>query len=248
MKKAAKEDPSIIPLIEQANTAVDAAIKRPVPLQPTTGLYWPNYLESERAANQARFQRMDPKFHRWTGEGSLAIQFQKGLSVAELFECQDSRLRLIPPNIANTHALRANGQVRGKERHVRALYRVQSNEDGSPRWITLEVTMHRLLPANGIIKWAHLQRQKSSSAIGKTYLSLTKDYDYTLRLTLERPPQEERNKAKVAIEVGWRLFETGLRVAVALGEDGDLRELYLPKQWLDGKRKAESLGSIIDHH
>jgi len=104
----------------------------------------------------------------------------------------------------------------------------------------------RLLPANGIIKWAHLQRQKSSSAIGKTYLSLTKDYDYTLRLTLEEPHQEEKNKAKVAIEVGWRLFETGLRVAVALGEDGDLRELYLPKQWLDGKRKAESLGSIID--
>jgi hypothetical protein len=58
--------------------------------------------------------------------------------------------------------------------------------------------------------------------------------------------QEEKNKAKVAIEVGWRLFETGLRVAVAPGEDGDLRELYLPKQWLDGKRKAESLGSIID--
>src|SRR6266481_5257804 len=87
---------------------------------------------------------------------------------------------------------------------------------------------------------------KSSSAIGKTYRSLTKDYDYTLRLTLEEPPQEEQNKAKVAIEVGWRLFETGLRVAVALGEDGDLRELYLPKQWLDGKRKAESLGSIID--
>ena len=106
--------------------------------------------------------------------------------------------------------------------------------------------MHRMLPANGIIKWAHLQRQKSSGAIGKTYISLIKDYDYTLRLTLEEPLQEERNKAKVAIEVGWRLFETGLRVAVTLGEDGDLRELYLPKQWLDGKRKAESLGSIID--
>jgi Putative transposase DNA-binding domain len=103
-----------------------------------------------------------------------------------------------------------------------------------------------MLPANGIIKWARLQRKKSSGAIGKTYISLTKDYDYTLRLTLEEPPQEEKNKAKVAIEVGWRLLETGLRVAVALGEDGEMRELYLPKRWLDGRRKAESLGSIID--
>jgi len=247
VKKAAKEDPSIKPLIEQGNTAVGAAIKEARNhFSRQLGLYWPNYLESERAANQARFQRMDAKFHRWTGEGSLAIQFQKGLSVPELFECQDSRLRLIAPNIANTNALRANGQIRGKERHVGALYRVQSNEDGSPRWITLDVTMHRMLPANGVIKWAHLQRKKSSGAIGKSYLSLTKDYDYTLRLTLEEPPREEKNKAKVAIEIGWRLFGTGLRVAVALGEDGDLRELYLPKQWLDGKRKAESLGSIID--
>jgi hypothetical protein len=247
VKKAAKEDPSIKSLIEQANTAVNLAIKQARNhYSRQLGLYWPNYLESERAANQARFQRMDPKFHRWTGEGSIAIQFQKGLRVAELFECQDTRLRLITPNIANTNALRANGQIRGKERHVRALYRVQSNEDGSPRWITLEVTMHRMLPANGIIKWAHLQRQKSSGAIGKTYISLTKDYDYTLRLTLEEPPQEGKNKAKVAVEVGWRLLETGLRVAVALGEDGEMRELYLPKRWLDGKRKAESLGSVID--
>src|SRR6516162_1324780 len=247
VKKAAKEDPSIKPLIEQGNTAVGAAIKEARNhFSRQLGLYWPNYLESERAANQARFQRMDAKFHRWTGEGSLAIQFQKGLSVPELFECQDSRLRLIAPNIANTNALRANGQIRGKERHVGALYRVQSNEDGSPRWITLNVTMHRMLPANEVIKWAHLQRKKSSGAIGKSYLSLTKDYDYTLRLTLEETPREEKNKAKVAIEIGWRLFGTGLRVAVALGEDGDLRELYLPKQWLDGKRKAESLGSIID--
>jgi hypothetical protein len=247
VKKAAKEDPSIKLLIEQANTAVSSAIKQARNhYSRQLGLYWPNYLESERAVNQARFQRMDPKFHRWTGEGSIAIQFQKGLGVAELFECQDTQLRLIKPNIANTNVLRANGQIRGKERHVRALYRVQSNEDGSPRWITLEVTMHRMLPANGIIKWAHLDRKKSSGAIGKTYISLTKDYDYTLRLTLEEPPQEEKNKAKVAIEVGWRLLETGLRVAVALGEDGEMRELYLPKRWLDGKRKVESLGSIID--
>jgi hypothetical protein len=51
---------------------------------------------------------------------------------------------------------------------------------------------------------------------------------------------------KLAIEVGWRLFKQGLRVAVALGEDGKFRELYLPTDWLERKRKAESLRSIID--
>jgi len=78
VKKATREDPSIKPLIEQANTVVNAAIKEARNhYSRRLGLYWPNYLENERAANQARFQRMNPKFHRWTGEGSLAINSRR---------------------------------------------------------------------------------------------------------------------------------------------------------------------------
>ena len=239
VKVAAKEDPAIKPRIEEANLAVDAAIKETRNHYSNKhGLYWPNYLENERSAKQARFQRMDPKFRRWTGEGSLAIQFQGGLTRDELFDCKDTRLRLVPPPES---AVRAGGQVRGPGRHVRALYRVQSNEDGSPRWIALDVIMHRMLPTNGVLKWAHLQRDRSSSSIGKTYISLTRDYDYTLRLTVEEPMAKPAAPVKVAIEIGWRLFKQGLRVAVALGEDGKFRELYLPTDWLEGKRKAESL-------
>jgi hypothetical protein len=52
VKKAAKEDPSIKPLIEQGNMAVDTAIKEARNhYSRQLGLYWPNYLESERAAN-----------------------------------------------------------------------------------------------------------------------------------------------------------------------------------------------------
>jgi len=98
-----------------------------------------------------------------------------------------------------------------------------------------------MLPTNGVLQWAHLQRHKSSSPVGKTYISLTRDYDYTLRLTLEEPMAKLAAPVKVAIEIGWRLFKQGLRVAVALGEDGKFRELYLPTDWLEGKRKAESL-------
>ena len=244
VKIAAKEDPAIKPVIEEANLAVDNAIKETRNHYSNQhGLYWPNYLDNERSAKQARFQRMEPKFRRWTGDGSLAIQFQGGLSRDELFDCKDTCLRLVPPPES---AVRAGGQVRGQGRHVRALYRVQSNEDGSPRWIALDVTMHRMLPANGVLKWAHLQRDKSSSSVGKAYISLTRDYDYTLRLTVEEPMAKPAAPVKLVIEIGWRLFKQGLRVAVALGEDGKFRELYLPTDWLEGKRKAESLRSIID--
>src|SRR5258708_22517717 len=96
-------------------------------------------------------------------------------------------------------------------------------------------------PPDGVLQCAHLQRHKPSSSVDKTYISLTRDYDYTLRLTLEKPIDKLAAPVKVAIEIGWRLFQQGLRVAVALGEDGKFRELYLPTDWLEAKRKAESL-------
>src|SRR5260370_17648736 len=97
VKVAAKEDPAIKPLIEEINLAVDAAIKEARNNYSNKhGLYWPNYLENERSAKQARFQRMDPKFRRWTGEGSLAIQFQGGLTRAVLFVSKYTLFVLFP--------------------------------------------------------------------------------------------------------------------------------------------------------
>src|SRR5258708_35925574 len=87
---------------------------------------------------------------------------------------------------------------------------------------------------------------QGSSSVGKTYISLTPDYDYTVRLTVEEPMAKPAAPVKVAIEIGWRLFKQGLRVAVALGEDWKFKELYLPADWLVGKRKADALMSIID--
>lgn len=244
-KTAVTENPLISPLIQSCNDEVNQAIKTTRNLYSSKlGLYWPNYLDNERSASQARFQKMDPHFNRWTGEGDLSIQFQGGLLVSDLFECQDSRLRLIHPD---SSAIRPNGQIRGAGRHVRAQYRVQSNDDGSPRWITLDATVTRVPPPDAIIKWAHLSRVKSSRAIGKGYVSLTKDYDYTLRLTVEEEPQLlQDDKGKVMIEVGWKKCDKGLLVARWLGADGDSDELHIPQKWLDGKRKAEDLASIID--
>jgi hypothetical protein len=56
VKVAAKEDPAIKPLIEEANLAVDAAIKETRNHYSNKhGLYWPNYLENERSANRRVF-------------------------------------------------------------------------------------------------------------------------------------------------------------------------------------------------
>jgi Putative transposase DNA-binding domain len=244
-KEAAKENPIIKPLLEKINRDTDLAITAArAHFSKELGLYWGTYLENERAAKQARYQTMDPKFHRWTWEGSLAIRFQNGLSVQELFECQDTRLRLQRPP---ENAIRPNGQMRGPGRRVQALFRAGSKPDKSPKWVTLEVIMHWPLPRYGIIKWARLQRTPKPGSTGKSNPSLVKDYHYALQLIVEKPTTPPACDLKVAVEVGWRLLPKGLRVAVAVGEDKEIKELYLPPEWLDGCRKTEAIRSAMDN-
>lgn len=241
---AAKEDPTLKAAVAQHEKGIDTQIREARNhYSGQLGLYWANYLDNERAANQARYGLKNPKYRRWTGEGKIAIQFQGGLSVKNLFRCKDKLLRLIEPDQSH---ITTNGKIRGQARKVRALYRVASNPKGSPRWISLDVTMHRALPQNGVLKWAHLQREKAPSAAGKSYRSITKDYDYYLCLTVEEPPPPLIHPHKVAIETGWRLFPKSLRVAVALGSDQTIQELHLSKEWIEGKQKVQSLKSIID--
>jgi hypothetical protein len=85
VKTRAKEDPELASALEQNEQDLKEEIKATRKhFSRERGIYWPNYMRNEEATNQARFQPFDPKFHRWTGEGSLAIQLQGGMSVPEL--------------------------------------------------------------------------------------------------------------------------------------------------------------------
>lgn len=248
-KQTAQADPSISAKIADSKEVIADTIRTErKTYSQKYGLYWPNYLEAERAANKSRFSKHDPKFRRWTGEGSLAIQFQGGLTIQDLFQCEDSRLQIPRPSDS---AIRPGNQVRGPGRHVHVKFRAKSTDSGGPQWIVLLATLHRLPPDNAIIKWAHLDRRKSPRATGRRDLSLIKDYDYTLRLTVEESLSAHRYPAPqrlVAAEVGWRSVEAGLRVAIAMDESGHKEELILPREWLEGLRKADSFASIIDRH
>jgi Putative transposase DNA-binding domain len=244
LKQAAKEHPELNAFQKQLNARTNSDIQTlRKEYSQKLGLFWPNYLQNERAARQAQFQPCDPKFHRWTGEGQLAIQIQNGLSPKELFDCQSQLLRLIPPDPSY---IRANGAIRGRAGQTKALFRIESTGGSTPRWVTLNVLMTRALPENGLIKWAFLKRKKKVSAAGKTYVSITRDYDYYLCLMVSEPPSQLTLKGKVALEVGWRLMEGGLRVAVYYDGVGSARELYLPATYVDRWNKKKSLESIID--
>ena len=55
---------------------------------------WGAYLLAETAAEQARKSRTEPHFRQWDGTGTIAVQLQGGLTVANLLAGTDTRARL----------------------------------------------------------------------------------------------------------------------------------------------------------
>jgi hypothetical protein len=210
------------------------------------GIYWANYMRNEEAVYQACFGRMDPKFQRWTGEGTVAIQIQRGMSVEELFRAEDHRLRLIAP--AELLSIGPEEKIHGPLRHIQVLYRIGSRAHRDPVWIELRVTMHRMLPLEGRVKWALLKRTKHVRTAGRAPTNLLKDYDYELQLLTElgTPVEKIRKQRVVAVRTGWTMDGGQLRVATALGTDGKRRTLYLSNRWLAKRIKVQELSSIAD--
>jgi hypothetical protein len=82
---------------------------------------------------------MDPRFRRWTGEGTIAIQLQGGMSVAELFSGYDSRLRFLAPDgFTDTDSSQT---IRGPAKRIRAFWRVASDQNKDPLWIRSRETL-----------------------------------------------------------------------------------------------------------
>lgn len=193
-----------------------------------SGLYWGTYLHVEQSMAGCR-SGAPPKFMRWTGNGHLAIQCQGGLGAADAYG-SDNRVRL---QVVGTKAS-------GRKQILRVWFRVGSKDDGSPIWAQIPTILHRPLPADARIKWAHLIRRR----IGVTC-------EWRVQFVLSR----ESGWAKpdcaatgtVGVDVGWRLLEDGsLRVSYWMGSDGQEGEMALPADWLGEMRRVERIRSYRD--
>lgn len=181
-----------------------------------TETYWGTYLQVEDAAKDFR-KGAPPKFRRWHPDGSVSVQLQGGLTVQKAAEGEDTRLRLFLPEI--TERLATKGQDKGTRCEGEAWIRVQSN-GRDPVWAVVPFRMHRPLPADGVIKWAHLDRRMA----GETA-------EWTLRLTLETSrtlPSASDQHTMLAVHIGHHQGDGGLVVATWTASDGKRGELVLP--------------------
>lgn len=194
------------------------------------GCFWGTYLIVERAVQAAKQSGRDPKFRRWDGNGRLAVQIQKGMTVEELFSGQDTRLQMdpVPESAWDRH--------RSPEQRTHVRLRVGS-EGRAPVWAEWPVTLHRPIPAEARIMWATVKRERLGS----------KDR-WSLHLTLRLPDHYRREQCgdtgAVAVDLGWRKRDDLLRVGYWRDTFGNHDEIILDPGAVGALLKVDDLKSI----
>jgi hypothetical protein len=224
------------------------------------GLRHGTYSRIEAAMQQASRAAAPPEFRRYDGAGSIGTQLTgdapvRGLTVAELYSCEDTRIRLGRPGEADKHP---RAEVAGTtwadywrlprnvRRHAARTYvdlRIGSNPDRSPIFARFPVTYHRPLPNDAVIKWAYIVRKR----IGR-------HFEWRLQFTIEsetfRAPHIPAGDGVCAINLGWRnLLDDdgqvcGVRVGYLMDGSGKERGISISESMISRFAKISDLASI----
>lgn len=183
-------------------------------------VYWGTYLIIEDAAQRANQADAPPRFKRYDGSGTVAVQVQHGMPVEKLVGGTDTRVRLA-------------GAGKRRELHLR----VGSDEHRQPVWAVFPIVWHRDLPTDASIKWVRVSRRR---------VGTKQQYSAQFSIETALPKLPAPTRGTVAVDVGWRKFDGGVRVAAWVDDEGRAGELRIPRRILDRYRRTESLRSIRD--
>lgn len=215
------------------------------------GCFWGTYLIVEDACSKFHVGP-PPRFLPYTGDGTIAVQLQGGLSVADAIAGTDTRLQLVVPN---QEELAVKGRSRGLR--ARGLVRIRIGSEGrAPIFAEFPVVWHRSLPRDGVIKWAYIHRRVRGTKI-----------EWQLRITAETTATEQPAPPPgiIAVHPGYRLMANGsIRVATLaatrfppelfadreltryLAREGDVVEVRLPRDHIWRRDKANSISGYRD--
>ncbi len=213
------------------------------------GLYWGNYLPVEKKYKVARDRMIKEmsenknnkatqlNFHKFTGEGKLAVQLQNGGSLEQVFGGKHTYLQIDQPP-PEAFWSESKGERR-KNRKTTARIRIGSNPDKTPVWFEFPVTIHRMPPPGSKIQWAELQRKR----IGKNWrweLNLYVETSCSQGCVYDLPDNQ------LALDLGWRKFEDRIRIAAYKDSKGHFGEVSLDSSFLQTDGKIQKLQSTMD--
>lgn len=210
------------------------------------GLAFGTYLKVEEASAQSIKEAFPdlPRVPRWDGSGKAVVQLIGGMTVAELFGGEDTRLRVgkLPDDV---WTLRRHHRRKATRTTVRL--RIGSTEKRQPIFVTLPVIFHRPLPDDANIKWAWILKQRMGPL-----------FNYSLQLVVESAafaqPEAPIGAGTVAINLGWRRHfnedgeVTAVRVAYWRDDAGNHGEILVPDNVRRRIDYCDRLRAIRDAH
>jgi hypothetical protein len=244
-RAAALADDEVRERLDQATEDNKNAIKK---ARDESNLYWGNYLAVDQAA-MAFGKGTPPKFKKFTGDGRVTLQLQKGLTWEAALAGKDTRLQ-----IRKVHD-RQRGKKNGSM-FAEVWLRVGSTENKQPIWCKFACIIHRQPPMGSRIKWAFLHRRiiggreyhregKAAQVVGKERWTLT--LSLANKITGAWDPGDQADHGVVGVDIGFRMVPQGLRVAYWSGSDGRSGPLILPNEFVDDWYAAHKLHSVIDN-
>ncbi len=236
-RRRVKEDPQTQARADEINATATELSKNAYQY---SGCFWGQRQLVDDAMNLVRRMPLydgpdpnDPRFARWTGEGSVNHQIIRGkdgdtgMPVADV-EGDDTRLRIerVPD--------RFNRPGRGwAVLHLRV-----GSVGRDPVFASWPMVMHRDMPLGARVKRAQVHVRKIGPR-EEWYVTLV------VEGVFKRP--EHPRAAAVAVDLGWRSFPDGtIRVGTWAGTDGECGEIRLSARDVSGLHKAEELRSTRD--
>lgn len=227
------------------------------------GLWWCNWGEENTEYDAARRRVLQERakgkpvslrFHRFDGTGKVTVRLRErgmagpwGMPMENIFKPNNAFWIEPVPAEAWEHPIRS---VRRKAARTKVHFRIGSDVHKNPVWVVLPMVMHRPLPENGIVRQASVVRGRVGRA-----------FRYKLVVTVELPETKKvplRKEGVVAVDLGWRKVEGGVRVAywaddtcfIGGKENGKEHhgELVLPDKMIRAFQKLRNLRSIRDVH
>lgn len=167
-------------------------------------------------ASMSRCRTGAPPRFKRFAGGRIAVQLQRGLAPAKAIEGVDSRLALAPHPVLKSVWIATLQLAKGQK-------------------LVVSYKQHRALP-DCKIQWVYLVCRR----VG------THDRWSIQFVCAKNAWPRKHGSGTVAVNVGWRAMEEGIRAATWVGDDGLNGVLYLANQNIDRLDEVKALRSIRD--
>lgn len=201
--------------------ATKRRIKRARQAAASMGLFWGSYNDIVQRADAGR-KLGDLQFRGFRGQGTVTAQIMGGMAVGVVTEQGGNQFFQIAAETA--------GQ---KWRYARM--RIGSDAARGPVWLEIPIVFHRELPADGQIKSVSMTRRVVAGWPR-----------WQLNVTCNVAKPQPKAGMAIAVDIGWRVIEAGVRVAYWQDEAGRSGEVVVQARDLGEFGRVRSLGSICD--